>query len=196
MKKWRKYLALFLTVTMCTATVGFECRAAEVPADGVFEENVPADTDQKADTGAQTTDPKEQETDTAKQTTDAAEQETEQATDAEVQATEGNTVEENAVADKNTGLADTAVEDIKESAVDTETSWKINYVYVESPEITAGNTQNIVFSVGGEEDVLSGSGKLFFTAPDGEEREAAVSKQEGNLLLFEIPVESTDLTGE
>lgn len=192
-KKWRKYLALFLTVTMCTATVGFECRAEEVSAASAFEGNVLDDTDQKADTGAQTMDSKEQETE---QTTDAAEQETEQATDAEVQENEGNTVEENAVADKNTGLADTAVEDIKESAVDTETSWKINYVYVESPEITAGNTQNIVFSVGGEEDVLSGSGKLFFTAPDGEEREAAVSKQEGNLLLFEIPVESTDLTGE
>ena len=192
-KKWRKYLALFLTVTMCTATVGFECRAEEVSAASAFEGNVLDDTDQKADTGAQTMDSKEQETE---QVTDAAEQESEQATDVEGQENEGSTAEEKSVADENTESADTAVEDIKESAVDAETSQQINYVYVESTEITAGKTQNIVFSVGGEENVLSDSGKLFFTTPDGEDREAAVSKQEGNLLLFEIPVESTDLTGE
>ena len=183
MKKWRKYLALFLTVTMCTATVGFECRAEEVSTDGVFEENVLDSTEQETDAGEQTTDEENEETDAIEQTTDAAEQEPdalEQVMDSETQ--------ENA--------EDTAEEEIQESVIDTETSQQINYVYVESPEITAGNTQNIVFSVGGEENVLSDGGKLFFTAPDGEEREAAVSKQEGKLLLFEIPVENTDLTGE
>lgn len=173
MQKWKKMLALVLAGTMYFSAVGLQARAEEGSLDSVIE-------GQAADTEEEQLVPEEEVPTSEEEVTD--------------QETEENREEEAAGEDHVSPVEQSEEESVADVVL--EEGKAVNFVYVESPEVTYGETENIVFSVGDEENSSLQEGTLLLETPAGEDMEIVSSKKVDSLLLFSVPIDENTILGD
>ena len=163
MKRWRQIIAVFLFACMMTGMMPVQTVSAEETeqVEETLQTEAEPQTEEKLQTGAELQTEVELQTETEPQT------EVELQTETEPQAETG-TQEEVQYAGSNEEI----------------TVGEINYVYVESPYLATPDTQRIVFAFDREiENAESVAISVSDTA--GNIEEWALSRQSGNLYLFE-----------